>query len=150
MDIYLSGSISAGRQKLQPYLRIKEIVESLGHRMTSPQTADPNVTDSGEGEPDNARFIFERDMKQLTGSQLMIAEITVPSLGVGYEIASCIHQNKPVLCLYDLDNAPKRLSAMISGNTSHLVTLKGYHDSTLESILKHELEAYQMYFFDDV
>ena len=129
---------------------MKEIIESLGHTITSPQTADPKVTDSGEGEPDDARFIYERDMKQIAGSQLMIAEITIPSLGVGYEIATCIHQNKPVLCLYDLDNAPKRLSAMISGNTSHLVTLKGYRESTLASLLKHELDNYQLYFFDDV
>ena len=150
MDIYLSGSISGGRQKLQTYIRIKEIIESLGHKITSPQTADPKVTDSGEGEPDNASFIFERDMKQISESQLMIAEVTLPSLGVGYEIATAVHQNIPILCLYDLDNAPKRLSAMVAGNSSHLVSLKGYKDSTLESILKHELDNYQLYFFDDV
>ena len=150
MDIYLSGSISGGRQKIQTYIRIKEIIESLGHKINSPQTVDPNVTDSGEGSIMESRKIYERDMGQIHECNLMIAEITIPSLGVGYEIASAIHLDKPVLCLYDMDNPPRRISAMIAGNTSYLVTLKGYRESTLESILKHELNAYQLFHFDDI
>ncbi len=150
MKIYLSGSISGGRQKIQTYIRMKEIIEFLGHILTSPQTADPHITDSGEGEGLSSRQIFERDIQQITESDLMIAEISTPSHGVGYEIAVAIQKNKPVLCLYDLDNAPKRISAMIAGNTSSLVTLKGYHESTLDTFLKHELESYERYGFDDV
>ena len=118
--------------------------------MLSVQTADPAVTDSGEGSPAESQKIFDRDMKQISECHLMIAEITVPSHGVGYEIATAIHLHKPVLCLYDLDNPPKRISAMIAGNTSHLVTLKGYKEKTLESLLKHELDSYQSFYFDDV
>src|SRR5208283_2569670 len=133
MEIYLSGSISGGRQKIQTYIRMKEIIESLGHILTSPQTADPTISDSGEGEGLSSRQIFERDIRQITESDLMIAEISVPSHGVGYEVAFAIQKNKPVFCLYDLDNSSKRISAMIAGNTSHLVTVKGYRESTLES-----------------
>ena len=150
MKIYLSGSISGGRQKIETYIRIKKIVESLDHKITSPQTADPNVSDSGEGSTENSRQIYERDMKQIHECELMIAEVTIPSLGVGYEIATAIHLNKPVLCLYDLDNPPKRLSAIVAGNTSHLITLKGYTASNLDSLLKKELESYEQFFFDDV
>ena len=150
MNIYLSGSISGGRQKIQTYVHIKDILESLGHRLTSPQTADPTVTDSGEGSPAESRKIFERDMQQIHECQLMLAEVTVPSLGVGYEIATALHLNKPILCLYDLEDPPKRISAMVAGNTSPLITLKGYKESTLASLLKHEMESYQLYFFDDV
>lgn len=150
MKIYLSGSISGGRQKIQTYIRMKEIMESCGHVLTSPQTADPTISDAGEKGDLSPRQIFERDVRQIIESDLMIAEITVPSHGVGYEIAFAIHNNKPILCLYDLDNAPKRISAMIAGNSSQLVTVKGYHESTLDSLLKHELESYERYYFDDV
>ena len=150
MKIYLSGSISGGRQKIETYIRIKKIVESLDHKITSPQTADPTVSDSGEGSTENSRQIYERDMKQIHECELMIAEVTIPSLGVGYEIATAIHLNKPVLCLYDLDNPPKRLSAIVAGNTSHLITLKGYTASNLDSLLKKEIESYEQFFFDDV
>ena len=150
MNIYISGSISGGRQKIQTYVRMKQIIESLGHKITSPQTCDPSITDSGEEKGLDSKQIFERDIRQITESDVMIAEVTIPSLGVGYEIATMIHQNKPILCLYDLDNPPKRLSAMVAGNTSPLVTMKGYKNDTLEGLLKHELDNYDRFFFDDV
>lgn len=44
--------------------------------------------------------ILERDMEWLSKSQVVIAEVTQPSLGVGFEIARAITLNKPVLCLF--------------------------------------------------
>ena len=48
-------------------------------------------------------------------SDVVIAEISVPSLGVGYEIAKATENGKRVLCLYRPQDG-KRLSAMISGS----------------------------------
>jgi len=44
--------------------------------------------------------ILERDMDWLAKSQVVVAEVTQPSLGVGFEIARAITLNKPVLCLF--------------------------------------------------
>jgi nucleoside 2-deoxyribosyltransferase len=136
MNIYLSGAIAAGRQKVAIYQQIAEIVHSLGHRIASPQVADPNVTNDGKDEPTDPREIYQRDMQQLAESDLVIAEVSIPSLGVGYEIATAIHQNKPVLCLYDLDDSPKRISAIIAGHTSPLLTLRGYSQHNLTECIR--------------
>ena len=136
MNIYLSGAIAAGRQKVGVYQQIAEIIHSLGHQITSPQVADPNVTNDGKGEPTDPQEIYLRDMQQLAESDLMIAEVSIPSLGVGYEIATAIHQNKPVLCLYDIDDSPKRISAIISGHTSPLLTLRGYSQNNLAEYIR--------------
>ena len=45
----------------------------------------------------------------------MVADVTVPSLGVGYEIAYAESINIPILCLFNT-NQKKPLSAMILGN----------------------------------
>ena len=45
----------------------------------------------------------------------MVADVTKPSIGVGYEIGFAESLNKPVYCLFR-DVRGKRLSAMISGN----------------------------------
>ncbi|MCX7918662.1 MAG: nucleoside 2-deoxyribosyltransferase [bacterium] len=137
MNIYLSGAIAAGRQKVAVYQRIAGIVYSLGHKITSPQVFDPNVTDDGKGEPADPTQIFLRDMQQLAESELVIAEISIPSLGVGYEIATAIHQNKPVLCLYDIaESAKQRISAIIRGNPSPLLTVQGYTQDTLAECIQ--------------
>ncbi len=61
------------------------------------------------------RFIHDRDLQWLRESDLVVAEVTIPSLGVGYEIARAIELDKPVLCLFS-KNSKHRLSAMIAGN----------------------------------
>jgi len=59
-------------------------------------------------------YIYERDMSWLKESDLVIAEVTTPSLGVGYEIRYAVETKKPVLALYH-EEAGNNLSAMISG-----------------------------------
>ncbi len=63
-------------------------------------------------------------MKWLSISDLVIAECTQTSLGVGYELGVAEKLNKPVLVLYRGEEETKRLSAMISGNP--LFTVKYY------------------------
>ena len=72
--------------------------------------------------------IYKRDIKWIEGSSLMIAEISGASLGVGFEIAYTLFQRKiPVLALANAE-VPK-ISAMISGCESELLTIKNYQDS---------------------
>ena len=53
-------------------------------------------------------------MAWLVASDVVVAEVTTPSLGVGYEVGRGVHMKKPTLCLYRPQ--PERLpSAMISG-----------------------------------
>ena len=53
-------------------------------------------------------------MDWLMSSDVMVAEVTNPSLGVGYEIGRALENNKKVICLFR-NSSDKRLSAMIRG-----------------------------------
>jgi hypothetical protein len=67
-------------------------------------------------------------MGLLVKSDALIAEVTVPSTGVGYEICRALVQGIPVLCLYSPDAA---VSAMILGNPDHLLEARAYPNKTL-------------------
>jgi hypothetical protein len=67
--------------------------------------------------------IHDRDLHWLKSSDCLVAEVTTPSLGVGYEIGKATEWSTPVLCLYR-PTAGRALSAMISG--SNAVTVKEY------------------------
>ena len=58
-------------------------------------------------------------MEWLNESDMVIAEVTQPSLGVGYELGWA-EGKKPIICLYR-EQEGKRLSAMISGNKNMTV-----------------------------
>lgn len=59
--------------------------------------------------------IHDRDMQWLNETDIVIAEVSTASLGVGYEVGRAIELNKKILCLYRSQDG-KSLSAMIAGS----------------------------------
>lgn len=113
MKIYFAGSIRAGRADWEIY---RELIENLGRfgQVLTEHVGDPDLPDSGENVlPD--KEIFRRDMAWLEEADAVVAEVTTPSLGVGFEIGRAELLGKPVLCLYRQQEG-RRLSAMIAGN----------------------------------
>lgn len=111
MNIYFAGSIRGGRQDKDLYLQIIKLLEAYGTVLTE-HVADPSLTSEGEDGPSD-QYIYERDMNWLSSADVLVAEVTTPSLGVGYELGKA-EGKIPVLCLYRPQEG-KRLSAMIMG-----------------------------------
>lgn len=66
--------------------------------------------------------IFKRDVNWMKVADMTIADVSVPSLGVGYELSYLVGRGKPVLALYNSERAAiedTKLSAMIRGD-SHI------------------------------
>ncbi len=111
--IYFCGSVRGGRELAPTYLKIIRILEESALVLTEHLGDDEAV--SGKDALLSDRQIHERDLEWLKESDLVVAEVTVPSLGVGYEIGRAVELGKPVLCLYR-EREGKRLSAMIAGS----------------------------------
>ena len=114
MKIYFAGSIRGGREDVKTYSEIINHLHKYGNVLTE-HVADPTLADKGEQNLSD-REIHNRDMDWLKQSEVIVAEVSVPSLGVGYEIRAAVELQKKILCLYRLQK-DKNLSAMIGGNT---------------------------------
>lgn len=112
MKIYFAGSIRGGREDAALYLQIIEYLKSFGEVLTE-HVGDPGLTQAGDDGPTD-KYIHDRDMKWLNSSDVIVAEVTSVSMGVGYEIGRAVETGKKVLCLYRPDSG-KYLSAMIGG-----------------------------------
>mgnify|MGYP002622278698 CR=1 FL=1 len=111
MKIYFAGSIRGGRADKDIYYEIIELLKTHGTVLTE----HVGNLDSGEDVP--FEEIYQRDVEWLTGSDAIVAEITQPSLGVGYEIGKAEALGKPILTLYR--SIPDRsVSPMIAGNST--------------------------------
>jgi len=112
MKIYFAGSICGGRNDAKLYEKFIDYLKTYGKVLTE-HVGDQSLTEEG-GDSDDSIYIHDRDMKWLSSADVIIAEVSTPSLGVGYEIAKAIQCNKRVLCLYRPQKG-KKLSAMIAG-----------------------------------
>ncbi|WAR03255.1 DNPH1-like protein [Mya arenaria] len=109
MKIYFCGSIRAGRQDADLYLRLITQLKTYGEVLTE--------------------HVGAKGLENV-----VVAEVTQPSLGVGYEIGRAIDMGKRILCLFR--PAPdKRLSAMIAGadNGSSFI-VKNYQEEQAAQI----------------
>ncbi len=111
MKIYFAGSIRGGRQDSEIYLQIINYLKNFGDVLTE-HIGDSNLTDRGE--KIDAKAIHDRDVKWMLEADIIIAEATIPSLGVGYEIGRAVENNKKVLVLFRNEN-DRKLSGMIKG-----------------------------------
>jgi len=123
MIIYCAGPIKGDKTFQKFYLEIIDFVESEGH--TPLAELNEKFTSAN---PLTDKQIYTRDLKWIDGSKIMIAEISGPSLGVGFEIAYAVYYKKiPVLAL--ANNTVENVSAMITGCDSNLLTVAKYSDA---------------------
>ena len=124
MKIYYATSIRGGGspETAQANIALIDYLKKFGKVLTE-HFAEAGIKDIGETEITDVK-IHDRDMQWIETADVIVAEVSNPSLGVGYEIGRGIEKGKRILCLRN-SNA-KKLSAMISGCSE--LTVKNYDD----------------------
>ena len=114
LTLYFAGAISGGRGDVALYREIIAALEAERHRVLAGAVAAEHVTASGETLESFA--IFDRDLAWIAAADVLVAEVSMPSTGVGYEIATARYRYAiPVICLYRPAHTT-RCTAMVSGD----------------------------------
>ncbi len=121
-NVYFAASIRGGRALQTTYQTIVEHLKQSGHKVLSENVAFETMAEQGISD----EAIYTQDTAWVDECDAVVAEVTTPSLGVGYEIGYALHKaHKPVLCLCQ---AGTHLSAMLNGNTNPGVRIVFYAD----------------------
>lgn len=110
--IYFACSIRGGRDDAALYAKLVLYIKTQATVLTE-LFADGKLTAQGMNKPNEE--IYQTDIAWINMADAVIAEVTNPSLGVGYEIAKAEEWGKPVLALYR-PSPDRKLSAMIAGS----------------------------------
>ena len=112
MKIYVSGSMYGGQQKIDTYKKLVDKLEEYGEVLTR-QIADPKAIENEKYQKDED--IYNDLENKLEKADILIAEVSVPSIGVGYEIGYASKLNKKIVAIYD-KNYIDKVTTMIRGN----------------------------------
>ena len=123
MKIYFACSISGGRKDEEIYKKLVKVMISMGIEVPTAHIAETGIEEIDALE--KAEDIYQRDVNWIEESDLLVAEVSTPSHGVGYEIGYALDQGMPVLCLY---NKAVVVSKMITGNNHPQLIVKAYQD----------------------
>ncbi len=123
MKVYFACAIIGGRGDELAYQQLVDALLADGHEV-------PTAMNAGvgwqvmENSPDPSE-VYRRDTAWIEQCQAMVAEVSTPSHGVGYEVSYALERGKPVLCLYQRE---RTVSKMLSGNTLPGIQVQAYAD----------------------
>lgn len=131
MKVYLAAPLVKRRN---PSLTeaIARTISAQGHDILSTWVLDRK--------PDwglSPRGVFDRDLEALERADLLVAEVSVPSHGVGMEVMAAYLRHKQTLLIH---STRTKVSALLRGLPNTVVKCYGSRKQ-LQSILQHELLA---------
>jgi 2'-deoxynucleoside 5'-phosphate N-hydrolase len=124
MNIYFACSITGGRDFEPVYQAITAALLADGHETPTAHLAGPGikaleaVVNPGE--------IYARDTAWINACDVLVAEVSTPSHGVGYEVAYALGLKKPVLCVFQQGQP---ISKMLTGNSDPHLLVRSYRDT---------------------
>jgi nucleoside 2-deoxyribosyltransferase len=121
MNVYFACSITGGRQDELVYQHLVATLQENGHQVPTALLASPDVMPLEGIIP--AEDVYSRDVHWITECDMLLAEVSTPSHGVGYEIGFALALGKRVLCLY---RKGRKVSKMILGNPHPQLTIHDY------------------------
>ena len=135
--VYFACAIRAGGDT-SSYSRIVEAIKISGGEVLSEIFVHDAIHYAGSQLP--VEKIYQRDTQMIQDADVIVAEVTNPSLGVGYELAYAQNLGKPILCLFNKESG-NNLSAMVAGNSYNTNVDYSKDDSSLEKSISHFLAS---------
>ena len=130
MKIYLACTVRGDRGAVCVARALADALERMGHTILTRHLLDDDVEAAEAARPERA--VFERDMRWLEAADILIAEASGSSYGVGFEVGYVLGRSdvtqQRVLLLYD--SARRTLvSRLIAGNVHPNCTTYPYRDA---------------------
>ncbi|CAO2607490.1 2'-deoxynucleoside 5'-phosphate N-hydrolase 1 [Lemmus lemmus] len=140
-SVYFCGSIRGGREDQALYARIVSRLRRYGKVLTEHVAAAEPDPRGEAAELETPRLVL--DIKSyLAFFPVVVAEVTQPSLGVGYELGWAVALGKQILCLFRPQSG-RVLSAMIRGAADgSRIQVWDYTEGEVDAMLDRYFEAY--------
>jgi 2'-deoxynucleoside 5'-phosphate N-hydrolase len=111
MTIFFTASIRGKKHYLANYEKIISILTADGHTVKSDHIIHTSESIIKSNNKEDV-MKFQHEMEEwIKSADCMVAEVSHPSISVGYEISLAYNLGKPVLILYDEDVTPPSLLA---------------------------------------
>lgn len=86
-------------------------------------------------EKENAKQFHKEAIGGIEEADCVVAEVSLPSSGVGFQIGHALFLKKPVLCIYSKEFGNKNPPKVISSMNSPFLKISSYIEDTLKSVI---------------
>ena len=123
MKIYLACTVRGDRGGVAAARAICDRLQQLGHDVLTTHLLADNVDDAEAALPD--ADVYRRDLDWLTNCDLLVAEASGSSYGVGFEVGYVLGRGRKVVVLYHTSRR-HAISRVATGNCDPNCTTVAY------------------------
>jgi len=135
MKIHFFGSLIGNQIKIGDktnYERIVEAIEFLGYEVITKHALTKQLKEVLEEDYEQHEKYYQKMIKWIREADIVIAEVTKPEIGTGYELALAVNSEKPVIALYtDGQNSP-----ILLGHNSDRIQHLEYDINNIKQVLR--------------
>ncbi len=140
MYTYLTASTEWVKNNQKMFGRLLAILSDLDYLNTNEYIS--SLLNGVPNPDDNKKNFHLRTIKRINKAQLLIADISDPSVTIGALIEYAISNNIPVLCLCH-EAYKKDIPSLMKYYDAKLFTLTLYNPENLENLLKNYFETFK-------
>lgn len=134
MKVYFTAPLEGKEQYKEEYSLIVDTLKNHGAHVRSIFDSSIGLTDQSSIDKNKA---YEKINRLLKGADLVVAEISYPSVRVGYEISAALAAGKPVLAL----RLAGTRTNVLEGHPDEKFKMEEYEKKTLDPLLEKWLKT---------
>lgn len=138
MKIYFTASLAGKNKYEKEYVSVVEYLKEIGSQVSEHILGVSKELTKRET-PEEKVKVYKELTKMLKMADVMVAEISYPSINVGHEIALALESNKPVLALH----LKGTNIGLLEGNVDERLRMVEYSMKSLKKVIKAEIEKIQ-------
>lgn len=135
MKVYIACSSKDLEKYIQNYKLIRDFVLKSNHKISGDWLSRVLKGSVHKDDHRNSWELKDEGIKQLLHSDCLIADVSVPSTSVGYQIGYALSREIPVLCLYSLEFGQKESPQIIGVSDISKLKIEAYTKDTLEGLM---------------
>lgn len=136
MKIYFDHSGRGVEKFGQYYQQIYQIIEKLGHKNLSPQLSEFDLGNFYRGDHRDRVNRYKSSMNFIKETDIVILEVSLHSISMGYLLEKSLDSSKPVIALYYKGFKPY----FVTGINNDKLQVLEYKGDDLEQIIKHAID----------
>jgi len=139
MKIYLACSSKSIKKYLNNYEIIRKEILSLGHKIPNDWLG--RLIDRFKKKEDSSAVpdLKEESLKAIDNCDCLIADVSIPSASVGFQIGYALSNKIPTLCLYSSDFGAKKPPQVIDVSDASNLKIEEYNLKNIKSIIRNFL-----------
>ena len=136
MKIYFTASARGKELYSDNYTKIYKLIEDLGHKNLDNLVLKINPQKFYSGDQEDQADLYKNTVKLIKKADVIILEVSTPSLSMGYVMDRALDEGKPVIILYQKGVNP----FFASGIKEERLQVLSYSLKDIREVLKDAIE----------